>query len=176
MRAIVRLAALAAAGFAVHVSTVEAAGEKVVHAFCVAQSDCSDGAQPMGGLINVDGTLYGTTSSGGVAGLGTVFSFDPASGAESVLWSFSRSDHGLFPAAGVISFRNIFYGTTRYGGANSGGTVFAFDPAADTETAIHSFGGANDGNDPEAGLIAAGGKLYGTTVYGGTGKIGRAHV
>jgi hypothetical protein len=32
-------------------------------------------ATPMGGLIDVKGTLYGTTSAGGTQGYGTVFAF-----------------------------------------------------------------------------------------------------
>lgn len=34
----------------------------------------SDGAGPQAGLINVKGTLYGTTQAGGANGDGTVFS------------------------------------------------------------------------------------------------------
>jgi uncharacterized repeat protein (TIGR03803 family) len=37
----------------------------------------TDGALPRGGLINVNGTLYGTTVIGGAGGYGTVFSLSP---------------------------------------------------------------------------------------------------
>jgi len=37
----------------------------------------SDGAQPYAGLIDVAGTLYGTTSKGGAFGYGTVFKITP---------------------------------------------------------------------------------------------------
>ena len=37
----------------------------------------SDGALSYGPLINVDGTLYGTTTFRGAYGYGTVFSFVP---------------------------------------------------------------------------------------------------
>jgi len=36
-----------------------------------------DGALPRAGLINVKGTLYGTTEVGGASGYGTVFSVSP---------------------------------------------------------------------------------------------------
>jgi len=42
--------------------------------FC-AESKCTDGSQPKGGLVEgTDGFLYGTTYYGGTAGVGTVFS------------------------------------------------------------------------------------------------------
>ncbi len=37
----------------------------------------SDGYQPIGGLVNLNGTLYGATARGGRAGEGTVFSIRP---------------------------------------------------------------------------------------------------
>src|ERR1700678_135424 len=46
-----------------------------------------DGASPYAGMIEVDGTLYGTTSGGGAYGYGTVFKITSA-GKESVWYSF----------------------------------------------------------------------------------------
>ena len=45
----------------------------VLHSF---GTGTGDGQNPYAGLINVNGTLYGTTTSGG-SGYGTVFSFSP---------------------------------------------------------------------------------------------------
>jgi uncharacterized repeat protein (TIGR03803 family) len=47
--------------------------EKVLHSF----SDRPDGAQPLAGLIDVKGKLYGTTAQGGTYGYGTVFALTP---------------------------------------------------------------------------------------------------
>jgi len=44
-------------------------GETVIHTF----GNGFDGAAPLAGLIDVKGTLYGTTSAGGTYGEGTVF-------------------------------------------------------------------------------------------------------
>jgi uncharacterized repeat protein (TIGR03803 family) len=45
----------------------------VLYSFC-SQPSCSDGAAPIAGLIaDEQGTLYGTTLSGGSSGAGTVF-------------------------------------------------------------------------------------------------------
>jgi uncharacterized repeat protein (TIGR03803 family) len=54
-------------------SVTPAGVEKVVYAFQAG----TDGYLPMSGLINVGGTLYGTTRNGGTSGLGTVFAVTP---------------------------------------------------------------------------------------------------
>jgi uncharacterized repeat protein (TIGR03803 family) len=45
----------------------------VLHAF----SGGSDGAIPYAGLVNLNGTLYGTTLRGGANNAGTVFAITP---------------------------------------------------------------------------------------------------
>ncbi|HKU80741.1 MAG TPA: choice-of-anchor tandem repeat GloVer-containing protein, partial [Candidatus Tumulicola sp.] len=57
------------------VYSISTAGtEKVLHSFGAG----SDGAGPWAALINVRGTLYGTTSGGGTnGGRGTVFALTP---------------------------------------------------------------------------------------------------
>jgi uncharacterized repeat protein (TIGR03803 family) len=69
-----------------------------------------------------------------------------------------------------------FYGTTKSGGAHApNGTVFKMTPAGMMTTPPwHSFGGANSGSEPEAGLVqATDGNFYGTTFAGGT--VGHNH-
>ena len=95
------------------------------------------GALPLADLINIKGTLYGTTSSGGANcdsrgdddGCGTVFSIT-TSGTETVLHSFGpySSEDGVDPSAGLINVKGTLYGTTEYGGANNEGTVFSLNP------------------------------------------------
>jgi uncharacterized repeat protein (TIGR03803 family) len=47
--------------------------ERVLYTFC-SQANCTDGDEPLGGLImDASGNLYGTTEYGGVGGGGTVF-------------------------------------------------------------------------------------------------------
>ncbi|HTT83626.1 MAG TPA: choice-of-anchor tandem repeat GloVer-containing protein [Rhizomicrobium sp.] len=140
---------------------------RVVHSF----SGGTDGGYPLAGLIDLDGTLYGTTARGGAHDDGTVFSLDPGTGAETVIHSFYESGHkdGSYPVGGLTADSNgILYGTTVFGGAHREGTVFALDPTTGAETVLHSFGGRDDGQDAEAGLIDVKGMLYGTTRSGGT--------
>jgi uncharacterized repeat protein (TIGR03803 family) len=141
-----------------------------------------DGASPLGGLVDVNGTLYGTTLNGSTnycsgscgsndcyLGCGTVFTIDP-SGAENVLYdfrgNFSNAGDGAWPFAGVTALHGSLYGTTGGAGVHGDGTVFTVSTSG-SEKVLHSFSGGSDGQDPEANLIAVKGTLYGTTVYGG---------
>ena len=117
--------------------------------------------------------LYGTTSSGGASGLGTVFKID-TSGTETVLHSFTGSPDGAQPYAGLVMDNSgNLYGTTENGGASGFGTVFKVDNDG-TETVLHSFaGGSSDGADPTARVILdATGNLFGTTFAGGSSDKG----
>jgi uncharacterized repeat protein (TIGR03803 family) len=131
-----------------------------------------DGASPNATLIKVGGTYYGTTQSGGLAGYGTVFSVDPATGAETTIYSFAGGADGVYPVAALISVGGTLYGTTIYGGTSTNGgmgTVFSINPATGDETVLHRFAGGADGANPVAPLIDVGGTLYGTTWLGGKG-------
>ncbi|MFY9664739.1 MAG: choice-of-anchor tandem repeat GloVer-containing protein [Candidatus Cybelea sp.] len=144
--------------------------ESVLYSF---KGGRTDGQNPVAGLINVNGTLYGTTSGGGVycffgvgAPCGTVFSVTP-SGEETVLYSFKGgTSDGQGPDAGLIYVKGKFYGTTTGAGTYNLGTVFAVTSSG-TETVLHSFGNGNDGTVPQTGLVYVRGKLYGTTEGGG---------
>jgi uncharacterized repeat protein (TIGR03803 family) len=125
-----------------------------------------DGAAPIASLLNVHGTLYGTTYYGGANADGTVFSITP-SGTETVLHSFNGSD-GRFPQADLINIHGTLYGTTELGGTNDAGTVFSITPSG-AETVLYSFAGG-DGAWPSAGLLDVNGTLYGTTSQGGASK------
>ena len=146
---------------------------KVVYSF----SGSPDGSGPQATLINVGGTLYGTTGAGGdypSCGCGTVFSVTRG-GTEKVLHSFTTGRDGRQPRAGLIDVRGTLYGTTLFGGPYSCawgyyytcGTVFSITPSG-TEKVLHSFSGyPNDGAFSDAPLIEVKGTLYGTTLGGG---------
>jgi uncharacterized repeat protein (TIGR03803 family) len=128
-----------------------------------------DGVLPAAGLVNVNGTLYGTTSSGDPNGYGTVFGIT-TSGREKLLYSFNGIN-GAGPLAPLINVKGTLYGTTYVGGANDYGTVFSFTPPG-TEKALYSFLGDPDGAYPTAGLVDVNGTLYGTTFDGGAYSCG----
>ena len=90
-----------------------------------------------------------------------------------VLHKFAGQAGGTLPPAGVVvNARGNLYGVTEYGGSFNFGTVFKVDPNG-RETVFHSFSGG-DGLWPAAPLIwGTNGKLYSTTVDGGTPEGGR---
>ena len=164
-----------------------AATEDVLYSF----KGGGDAAFPAGvSLLHVAGTFYGTSGQGGAHGRGTVFSVRPPAVAgrpwrTQVLTSFGAgSDDGTGPNTGLVAMDGILYGTSTTGGGGTGcdgsgcGTVFALAPPATaggawTRSTIHTFDGPQDGQLPNAGLLALGGRLYGTTFLGaGTGCSG----
>jgi uncharacterized repeat protein (TIGR03803 family) len=135
----------------------------VVYSFNVAP----DGNFPEAGLLDVSGTLYGTTIGGGEFDVGTIFTI-AASGGESVLYSFSDRPDGFEPAAGLIDVSGTLYGITGEGGKYNDGAVFSITTGG-SEKVLHSFGGGSaDGSFPYAGLIDIKGTLYGVTTDGGS--------
>jgi len=160
--------ALAGAGV-VEVPPATAASEKVLYSFCI-QTNCRDGANPAASLINLNGTLYGTTYAGGARNGGTLFAIDPATGGEIVLHSFGKGKDGRAPKASLINMDGMLYGTTNRGGTRDRGTVFAFDPDTGVETVLYSFCSQDrcaDGQYPDGNAIYLNGKLYSTTEKGG---------
>src|SRR5579872_5065757 len=167
--------------------------ETVLYAF----SGGADGAAPAGITFGSDGSLYGTTYSGGsltvcpsvgeASGCGVVFRLSPtASGPwqEQVLYTFSGAQDGANPSGVVLDSTGNVYGITFLGGqvtnpacpiyngvAAGCGVVFQLKPAPNapwTENVLYSFSGSADGGYPQGGLILdPSGNLYGTTFLGG---------
>jgi uncharacterized repeat protein (TIGR03803 family) len=157
--------------------------ETVLYSFCAqGGSDCTDGANPLAGLIeDASGNLYGTTWQGGATipyggrttTVGTVFKLalnGDGSYSESVIYTFcsqSGCTDGQWPSSGLIEDASgDLYGTTSNGGTLSSycgniigcGTVFklaANGGGSYSESVLYSFcsqSGCTDGEDPGAGL------------------------
>jgi uncharacterized repeat protein (TIGR03803 family) len=134
-----------------------------------------DGENPAAPLIDVDGMLYGTTSSGGTQfAYGTVFTL-MTSGQEHVVFSFAGQE-GEVPTGSLINVHGDLYGTTARGGSGcpagnhicGRGTIYRLTTAS-SDVVLHNFAGGSDGQEPGAGLTEANGTLYGTTERGGRG-------
>ncbi|MGP8215382.1 MAG: choice-of-anchor tandem repeat GloVer-containing protein [Bacteroidia bacterium] len=125
--------------------------ETVLYSF---GTNSNDGLTPYGSLVfGRDSMLYGTTSSGGAIGNGTVFKSDTL-GNETVLYNFgTNSNDGSDPVGSLIigSDSNI-YGTTEEGGLNGYGTLFKCDTLGN-EAVLYSFAGNSDGAYPEMDLL-----------------------
>jgi len=150
----------------------------------------SDGAFPLRPMtIGPNGSLYGTTVGGGTGSCsfdgstecGIAFNMTPGPTFpktpftpwdEKVLYRFTGAGDGGSPFSTVLfdSSGNM-YGTTVHGGTSNFGTIFKLTSTGGgnyTESAIYSFAGGMDGENPYDGLIAdTAGNYYGTTANGG---------
>jgi uncharacterized repeat protein (TIGR03803 family) len=159
--------------------------ETVLYSFC-SQANCADGIGPKGALVQgADGSLYGTTYSGGATctgGCGTVFTIT-LSGTLTTLHAFDLTD-GLNPAAALVQGSDgNFYGTTEYGGTDSDceygcGTAFKITPSG-TLTSLYSFcpvSTCTDAPFPTTPLTQdTNGTFYGTSAEGGAGRLGTVY-
>ncbi|MGA2738014.1 MAG: choice-of-anchor tandem repeat GloVer-containing protein [Bryobacteraceae bacterium] len=150
----------------------------------------TDGEGPTGGVvIGPDGTVYGTTVTGGSNGGGTVFSLKPPASpgdawTGTILYSFGPTSVAWGgPNTLVMDGHGVLYGTTLGGGDYDtcpgefvnycGGTVFSLAPPESSggewkEALLWSFGGfQGDGIGANDIAIGANGVLYGTTAAGG---------
>jgi uncharacterized repeat protein (TIGR03803 family) len=143
--------------------------------YSLTENSSYSGVVPSAALIQgMNGSLYGTTTSGGEYGFGTIFEITTA-GTLTTIYNFpqAQTPNGLLQAV-----NGNLYGTTQAGGTGTygnGGTVFEITPGG-TLTTIHDFcSSANcaDGSGPGGNLVqAATGDIYGTTYAGGTGGAG----
>ena len=131
-----------------------------------------DGVAPFAPLLcNADGSVYGTTSSGGASGAGTIFRVD-RSGHKATLYSFTGGTDGGYPYYGLVQdWAGSLYGTTVAGGSYGQGVVFKLDRRGH-ETVLYSFTGGADGGSPNNIIRDWAGNIYGTTYSGGTSNAG----
>jgi len=129
---------------------------------------CSNGDEPYGSLTYANGLLYGATVYGGL-GYGTIFSVDPATGAENYIYVFKGGADGQLPGGSLLNVNGTLYGTTSSGGLGSGqgaGTIFSVSPGG-VKSTVYFFKGRTDGGTPNGVLTDVDGVLYGTTQKGG---------
>ena len=146
--------------------------ETVLHAF----KPGAGGYIPYSNLVFHDGLIYGSTIYGGhhrcgQGGCGTIFSVDPTTGAENVVYTFlskhqhvaglTARGHDLYMTNGRPTNRrnHMYEGQLSRLNFNSGkrSTFYTFE---------NGDNGA-DGADPEAALVFAHGVFYGSTQLGG---------
>jgi len=139
--------------------------ERVIHQF----TGGADGAFPSGGLLAIDGALYGTTAGGGDVNRGTVFSMT-TTGDESILCDFKTAEGGYSPSTPLLAAGDALYGMTQLGGPGYYGTVYKVT-AAGAEQTLHAFDSI-DGYFGASALIEVNGMIFGTTAEGGTYDLG----
>ena len=149
-------------------------GLRTLYNFCSLPA-CSDGEYPSAALVQAtSGMLYGTVSSGGSHGSGTIFEITPG-GKFKGLYSFcaqaSCSD-GSNPYSALLQATDgNLYGTTVRGGSYGvygEGTLFRFTPPSGLTT-LYSYcnPSCNAAGSPYSAVIqATNSLLYGTTGEG----------
>src|SRR2546423_1467974 len=119
-----------------------------------------------------NGTLYGTTSAGGVAGQGTLFTINTNGGDYRILHSFTDapSDGGDLRAALMEASDGVLYGTTSWGGPYGAGLLFKVSKNGSGYSVLHNFTNApGDGAKPFAApLESSDGALYGPLCWAGS--------
>lgn len=144
---------------------------KILHTFTGGEG----GANPYGGLALSGTTLYGTTTSGGSYGYGTVFKVNTDGAGFAVLHNFTGGDGSGSEAALVLSGSTL-YGTSPFTSNYFGGTVFKLNTDGSGFIMLKQYNGSG-GAVPTGGLLLSGTTLYGTTEYstvvrGGAGGDG----
>jgi uncharacterized repeat protein (TIGR03803 family) len=85
-----------------------------------------DGKQPFSDLTIHNATVYGVTKFGGLDDKGTIFSWSPTSGFETLHHFSAGKSAAQMPHAGPIFHQGSLFGTTFHGGSRNGGTVYRF--------------------------------------------------
>jgi len=134
----------------------------------------ADGSAPQSALIEVDeGEFYGTASSGGAAGYGTVYEINAQTNPAqfTLLYTFTNGVDGATPTSALVSAGGgVFYGTATSGGASSNGAIFELTSSG-AFTPLYSFTNGLDGSGP-LGLALGSDGLYGLAQAGGTDHAG----
>ncbi|WP_457767649.1 choice-of-anchor tandem repeat GloVer-containing protein [Cyanobium sp. ULC082] len=138
----------------------------------------ANGANPKGSLTaGANGLFYGTTETGsGLAGAGSVFTFDSLTNQISAAAFFTAAD-GANPQGNLTAGDGgLFYGTNVNGGSSGNGTVFTFNSINNQISSPVSLTGTT-GAFPFGSLTAgASGLFYGTAQRGGSGNLNRGTV
>ncbi len=144
----------------------------LLHSFNFMRQDRSNsgGARPQTALQpTADGSVYGTTTHGGINGTGVIFQYS-SSGGFATAHDYppsTDSSAGTYPfAAPTLGLDGVLYGTTSNGGTFSHGTMYRFAPDTDTYQVLRSFGAPSAPLGVPSRLLAASdGQFYGLSEY-----------
>ncbi len=145
---------------------------KVEHLF-----ENSTGRQPVGGVTEYKGILYGVTRIGGDNRIGVLYSYDPADQSYTVLRHLDRSS-GSVGIGAMTLYNDKLYGLLSNGGAANFGVLYSFDPNSKAYNMIQFFPGPDtslgvlplgelqlSSNNKLIGVCSQGGKYAGGTLF-----------
>jgi len=134
----------------------------------------TNGTTPYTALaVTTNGTLFGTTHSGGQYGFGTVFKINKNGSGLQGLHDFAGGTDSKTPSGALIEGSDgALYGMTSFGDSATRGTIFKIGPGGSGYAVIHTFTGNPDGQQPQGRLLqASDGMIYGTAYYGGSASV-----
>jgi uncharacterized repeat protein (TIGR03803 family) len=144
----------------------------------------SDGAGPLGVIIDSEGTLYGIATGGGNLegnpyGYGTVFKLDTKTGVFSVLFTRPPTLSGsgaYFASLLARDSKGNLYGADKFGGANNTGCLFRIDTKGNYTDLVdfqEQVAGENqDGFFPAGIVLGSADDVYGGMSMGGFDGFG----
>ncbi len=127
-----------------------------------------------------NGLIYGTTYGGGANYYGTMFSYNPVTGKDSIVINFNASvtatSNGSYPYGTLMldPYNKMLYGMTYNGGPNSVGVIYRYNPYTGNDSVMVAFNGVSTiGENPYGELVYNPNDhlLYGL-VYAGAGGSG----
>ncbi len=118
-----------------------------------AQFGNSTAKWPSGQLLMAsDGWVYGTTSNGGLSGLGTIYRFHPNTNQLQVVYEFNSIATGTEPTGGLCELSDgKLYGFCKSGGEAASGVIYSFQLNNQQYQVVKSFGWNGDYGYPETG-------------------------
>jgi uncharacterized repeat protein (TIGR03803 family) len=130
-----------------------------------------NGFRPNPLIKSTNGRLYGTTTIGGAAGNGTIYSINADGTGYQKLHEFTDAE-GYEPSGKLLEASDgKLYGTTRWGGPVNGGLLYRMDKTGLNFQVLYSFPLSNEAYSPLGGLVEDNtGFLYGTTFYNTVGN------
>ena len=150
-----------------------------IHTVLYSFTSGADGGEPYKGVtIDREGSLYGTTVTGGSGicegGCGVVYKLTNSGGTwtQAVIHAFTGGDDGSGPGARVtLDPSGDVYGMAPTGGADGLGTIYKLHQGHNgtwSLTVIHAFTGGADGATGSAGrMVLRQGRLFGAATAGG---------
>ncbi|MCU0429348.1 MAG: T9SS type A sorting domain-containing protein [Cytophagaceae bacterium] len=124
-------------------------------------------------MLASNGKLYTTANAGGANNFGTILELDPANDLVNKIFDFDGIQAGLPQKALLEASNGKWYGISTYGGVNSHGQVFEYDPILNSITQQYSLNGTVDGQNPISALSEGQpGVLFGLTNIGGANDMG----
>jgi uncharacterized repeat protein (TIGR03803 family) len=135
-----------------------------------------DGGAPFGSLIQLKNStlLFGTTSSQGVNGTGTIFSYDMATHVYTKVHDFTaNAQDGATPNGDLLQVGDsLLYGLASQSGADGDGVIFTYNFVTGKETVVHNMFSPQGGVPMGSLMMATDSLMYGTTIQGGANAVG----